>query len=488
MKLSLLFCAALVLSPFVHAATDPGERYLGAYFLIQEADEAEKAGDWTNAEAKFGGALKVLAEIKAEDPSWQTNLIEFRTRYCNERMADIRTKMPAPPAAPAPAVELPAAPSETEQVRQLQAELAKTRAEVKTLEDARADLIAKFEAKLKEPAPTDRASAEQMLEQLRVMRAANEVATAQLTEAKAKADRADTLEAELQQSREKITSLETERTGLNAKLQEALRQVAPTATTPQVEELLKKNADLTAQLASAQADVTKMRDEIAAGNTAEAAKLAESAETVKLRADLGQLQTELEQTKALLAQRTEELSTTRADLEKVRAENIRLTQTQEELMARINDGERQLRAAKASTDKDNEIIQQLRKENALLREVTGKQAAVPKAPPPKPSGGFLWFKPKPQPAKAGASPESSVSRSETGKLTAAVKAPTPPASSREPAPEPVPVTSAGSPLVQSLLADARAAIAQRDYETAVSKFQSVLTQDPATLRRCQISA
>src|SRR5205814_7744061 len=116
--------------------------------------------------------------------------------------------------------------------------------------------------------------------------------------------------------------------------------------------------------------------------------------------------------------------------------------TQDEIMARLNENERQLRATRASTDKDNEIIQQLRKENALLREITGKKEPASethaKAAPPAKQKGFLWFKPK-QPAATPAETNqagSAVSRSEAGKLTAAVKAPARPEPSHETNTEP----------------------------------------------------
>src|SRR6266446_6039620 len=115
MKLSLLVGILLVISPLARGATDVGEHYLGAYFLIQEAEDAEKAGDWTSAEAKFDGALKVLAEIKAENPDWQPVLVEFRVRYCNEHLAVIKPKLPAAAAAATPTVEMSAPLGETEQ-------------------------------------------------------------------------------------------------------------------------------------------------------------------------------------------------------------------------------------------------------------------------------------------------------------------------------------------------------------------------------------
>jgi Flp pilus assembly protein TadD len=471
----LLIGAVLMLSPLARAATNPGERYLGAYFLIQEAEDAQTASDWAGADAKFRAALKILGEIRTEHPDWNSTLVTFRTKYCADRLAAIESKVPAAPTPTTPEVELPPPTGTADQVRQLQAELQKTREDVKRLEALRDELTARLEEKLKEAAPTESESAQQMLERLRSMQAANEAVSAQLQDAKQKAARADALEAELRRSRDKITSLETERNGLNTRLQDALGKLSARETTPQVEELLKKNADLTAELASAQAAITQMRDELAGATAGKA----ESEAAVQLRAEVGKLQSELEQTKVLLAQRSEELGATRAELERVRAENIRLTQSQADLMARLNESDRQLRAAKASTEKDNEIILQLRKENALLREVAGKAAPEPPPPPTaaRPRGGFLWFKPRQPATQTNVTEDAgSVAHSEAGKLTAAVKAPTPPSSAEQPAATASP-TSSDATIVARLLADARVALTQRDFPAAESKFQSVLAQD-----------
>jgi len=246
----VLLAIALAAVNVGRAATDQGDRYLGAYFLIQEADEAEASNDVVNASAKLDGAVKILTEIQAESPDWNPTLVNFRLKFCADHLAAMAPKLPTTTAA-TPSVEMPSSQSESEQVRQLQAELQKTREDVKKLEQTRNDLTAKLEARLKEAAPTDRASAQRMLDQLRAMQATNEAVSAELESAKKKAARADTLEAQLQQSREKIGNLEAERTGLNAKLQEALTKISATETTPQVEELIKKNSDLTAQLVTA---------------------------------------------------------------------------------------------------------------------------------------------------------------------------------------------------------------------------------------------
>lgn len=475
-----LLSVLLALSTVTWGATDPSERYLDAYFLIQDGDEAEAAGHWTQAAAKFTAALRILNEIQADAPDWHTTLLLFRTKYCREHLESIKPKLPVapPPSAPAPApAPLPAPATEAEQVRQLQSQLEMARTEVQKLTELRDKLTTQLEEKLKEPAPSDRRTAQQTLEQLRALQALNEATNTKLEQAREKALRADQLEAQLQRAQENIRGLEVERTGLNAKLQEAIGKLSAAEGSTQVDDLLKKNAELTAQLASAQAEITQMRDEmIGAGKEP-------SGEAVSLRAQIGQLSSELEQTRTLLAQRTEELSLTRGELEQVRAENVRLTRSQEEIMARLSENERQLRAARASTEKDNEIIEQLRKENALLQEIAGKKEAQVKAPPPATAKGFLWFKPK-QPATPAAEPsteESTVSRSEDSKLTAAVKAPGRPEAAEPAAPPPVPAAPTESPIIHSLLADARAAVARGELEMAAAKFQSVLDQEPGNV-------
>ena len=457
MKQPILVCVVLmaISLPRLSFATPPGVRYLEAYFLIQAGDDAEAIGDSSRAHTKYSAALKVLTALKADLPKWQPALVEFRTKYCNDHLAGVSTKLPVAPVPPSP----------PDQVQQLRVELQTARDGVKKLTENRDELAARLQARLKEPAPTDRATAQQTLDELRSLRTTNETVSAKLERAQAKAARADQLEADLQRLQEKIQGLETERSGLDSKLQDALQKLSAATSSPQVEELLKKNADLTSQLATSQAEISKMRDELTAAG-------APATDTVKLRDDIGQLQTELQQTKAVVAQRTEEL-------EKLRSENDRLTKSNDEILARLNESDRQLRAAKASTDKDNEIIQQLRKENSLLRQVAGKTSTETREAQAKPQGGFLWFKPRPQPTPEAAAlgSESAVSQSEAGKLTAVVKAPTPPESPRAPVPA-QPAVRAESSDARRLLDDARAAIAQQDLTGAAAKFQAVLEKDP----------
>ena len=380
MKKCLVACVLLAVCSCglsrVWAAADPGDQFLDAYFLIQDGDAAESKGDWVKADSKFKAALDILREIKSQKPDWNPHIIEFRMKYCADHLEALKPKLPVappPPAPPTPATppQAPAAPLvvsvpvslETYRIQQLTAELQQSQEKIRQLQQDRDTLKAQFEGELQKLSPTNREEAQKTLEQLRALEAARDALTAKLQEAEAKAAQVETLKAELQQSQEKLRQLEADRDQLNAKLQASLSQAAPTQTTPQIEELLKKNAELTAQVA-------ELRERLG-GGTATAA-----AEQIQLRTELIQTRSELERTRQQLEKANQELASAKQELEKGQAENVRLKQSQEEIMAKLNEADRQLRAAKSSTEKGNEIILQLRKENALLREIAERKGPV----------------------------------------------------------------------------------------------------------------
>ena len=105
MKKLLLFCVAVALchcgANQLWAASDPGDRFLEAYFLIQEGDAAQRQADWTKADAKFNAALEILKEIKSDSPDWNPHIIDFRLKYVSDRLAELKSKLQTPPA-PAP--------------------------------------------------------------------------------------------------------------------------------------------------------------------------------------------------------------------------------------------------------------------------------------------------------------------------------------------------------------------------------------------------
>ena len=528
MKKCLVACVLLAVCSCglsrVWAAADPGDQFLDAYFLIQDGDAAESKGDWVRADSKFKAALDILREIKSQNPDWNPHIIEFRVKYCADHLETLKPKLPVapppPPATPTAATppQAPAAPLvvstpvslETYRIQQLTAELQQSQENIRQLQQDRDTLKAQFEGELQKLSPTNREEAQKTLEQLRAMEAARDALTAKLQEAEAKAAQVETLKAELQQSQEKLRQLEADRDQLNAKLQASVSQTAPTQTTPQIEELLKKNAELTAQVA-------ELRERLAGGTGTSAT------DQIQLRTELIQTRSELERTSQQLEKANQELASAKQELEKAQAENVRLKQSQEEIMAKLDEADRQLRAAKSSTEKGNEIILQLRKENALLREIAERNGPVTiRAREATQESGLNnelrgWRPRRRTPAAAApakpATPKresSTTSMKESGssKLVATINAPAPPAPAKPSAPAsstysgpattiaspPSPATEtnaiaravvateparpAGADDIKAMLNEARAAEALRDYDSAALKYQEILAKEP----------
>jgi outer membrane protein assembly factor BamD (BamD/ComL family) len=544
MKKTLLLCIMVALcfggAARAWAAADPGDRFLEAYFLIQEGDTAVRDSDWTKANTKYGGALDILNEIKTESPDWNPHIIEFRTKYINDHLSEVKAKLtlssdtssqPQPPATAPETPIVPATPA--------------------TQPEPVPPAVSTTETN---PAPAVPAAPAEP-----VMPAVPAVSVITTNPAvAAESEQVRQLTSELQRAHEQVEQLETARNELNAKLQEQLSKVAPTQTTPQIEELLKTNQDLAAKLAAAQTQIEEAREH--AGTAAPVAP-APTADVAQLRTELAQARGELQQTKEELQQTRLELGTTKQALEKSQAENADLRRSYEEVIGQLTDANKKLTAAKAGSDKDDEIIRQLRKENALLRIIAERKASDSitagesednaNAPPelrgwrphPRPQS-VAKAKPeatKPQPQTAA---EPSMEESTRGKLVATLSAPRkteptneivvveppkpqtnapaktpapvktpvtvkPPAPVNLPAPikppapvkttpppepkketvppvvvapvvtpkEPVQVIVTASPDVRQLLNEGRAALALKDYNTAGTKYEAVLGLD-----------
>jgi tetratricopeptide (TPR) repeat protein len=512
LRLYILVALCLASAVSAWAAADPGDRFLEAYFLIQEGDAAVHDSDWAKANLKYSGALDILGEIKTESPDWNPHIIEFRTNYINNHLAELKRKLAPPP--PVVASSPPATTNETPQAPPAQPVVSTTATN-----------------------PATAAESEQVRQ----------------------------LTSELQRAHEQVEQLEAARNELNAKLQEQLSKVAPTQTTPQIEELLKTNQELAAKLAAAQTQIAEAGERatpavpVAPATNAPAV----SPDVEQLRSELAQARDELQQTKQELQQTRLELGTTKQALEKAQTDNSELRRSYEEVIGQLTDANKKLTTARAGSDKDDEIIRQLRKENALLRIIAERKASdsittggndentngpsipelrgwrprpraqpVPKAQPPKP---------QPPPS----TPPSSMEESSRSKLVATLTAPKkteptnetvvaeppkpqtnapvkppvvvkppppatlpppakPPAVVKPPAPvkktpppepkketakpveaapkdqekEKTEAASSSSPDVRKLLNEARAALALKDFNTAGTKYDAVLGLEP----------
>lgn len=498
MKKLLLLCVALALcghgASRLWAASDPADRFLEAYFLIQEGDAAQRQGDWAKANTKFNGALEILREIKTDSPEWNPHIIEFRLKYVEDRLAELKPKLePAtpPPTSPPP----PATPSIETPVPP----------------------VAPQPAQPPPSAPAPAADNEQVRQ----------------------------LTAELQRAREQVQQLEATRAELDAKLQEQLSKVAPTETTPQIEELLKTNQELAAKLAAAQTEIAQARERAAASAPTTPPAAVEPDAVQQLRAELVAARGELQRTKEELQSARLELGTTKQAFEKAQTDNVELRRSYDDVVAQLTDANKKLSASRAGSEKDDEIIRQLRKENALLRIIADRKSFNAPTEPEESDGSrtipeLRGWRPrnrpettaKPSPSTPPAadessreklvatltSPKKSTAPEPAPETPAAAPAPVKPPQTAKPAPakppaKPAPAkpvasvkaappeptkevakvpeltpkekekekaeaASSASPNVRKLLNEARAALALKDLNGAAAKYDAVLSTEP----------
>jgi len=342
----------------VRAAEDPGDKFLEAYFLIQDGDAAERSSDWVTALAKYNSAHEILDQIKNQFPDWNPHIIEFRLKYIEDHLANVKAKAgaavatEAPPAAAPPKAEAPA-------VAPAPLVLAPPPSTSSETQLTTAIPLAETPA-----APPSSAAAP---------------GPKVITMPSAENEQVKQLNAELERAKQQIQQLQSARDDLNAKLQEQLSKVAPTQTNGRIEDLLKTNQMLAAQLAAAQTEAAEARERATKATAPVPAPVPAtptvSPEVLQLRTELAQTRGELEQTKQELQQTRVELDTTKDSLAKAQADNVELRRSYDSVIAQLTDANKRLSSAKASGDKDDEIIRQLRKENALLRIIAERKAS-----------------------------------------------------------------------------------------------------------------
>ena len=297
----------------------------------------------------------------------------------------------------------------------------------------------------------------------------------------ADSERVRQLTEELARAREQIQQLEAVRDQLQARLQ-ATPAAAPEAS-PELAELQKRNRELATELVAAQMQLAAARE------SAERAAAPEL--TARLQQDLAAVRQELTRTKAELEQVRTQLTSARADLERSQADSTKLRASYDQVLAQLTDANRQLEAARAAVAKDGEIIRQLRKENALLRVVTDRQA-IPTAGRADSADGKKWWRPfagekmraeKPvtqpvqpvAPPPAAAEAVAAVQPGEPRELVAELKAPPPP-----PQPEPPPAAPS-SVAVRRLISEGKAALDKGDWDTAEARLQAAVAAEPQNL-------
>jgi pentatricopeptide repeat protein len=84
-------------------AAEPPELFLRAYQEFQAGERDERDGRMREAFDRYQGAVRVLEEIQATDPTWQQLVVEFRMRKAKEAMERLKEEFEKPAEPPAPA-------------------------------------------------------------------------------------------------------------------------------------------------------------------------------------------------------------------------------------------------------------------------------------------------------------------------------------------------------------------------------------------------
>jgi hypothetical protein len=60
--------------------------YAGIFYIIQQGDAARQRGMFDTAKQRYGTALDRLLELKKKAPTWESDIINYRIKYCRDFM------------------------------------------------------------------------------------------------------------------------------------------------------------------------------------------------------------------------------------------------------------------------------------------------------------------------------------------------------------------------------------------------------------------
>lgn len=371
------------------------DQFVSAYVLISSADDilgnlwkqtdpARKSEMQTDALQRYETALRSLQSIQERSPDWKPEVVAFRIRYCQEKIATLKAKTDAATSSPSPPAAAPVVPpsfSAADPLRQL----------ADTLQNYQADLAAKTQQISDLQARLTRSEEEKTSLATRMQQINSTLASY--------AQRIQLLErdlAALDQTRQLLNVAREETAALRAQLEETQRSEQHIAAKLRQTELAEQTAqDL---LRAVQARVDALQQEAAEGAQAKldlerarserAALQAQVAEERQKRIELAAKLHAVTETQRLaasstaaseqrLAQLERDLGTAKAlqtEVETLRREKIALERQVDseqkarvELGARLETAEKIRRQAAALAVANAEKVKQLEQELADAR-------------------------------------------------------------------------------------------------------------------------
>src|SRR5213592_123334 len=197
---TVVFCLA---APVLTAQSDdPSETFLKAYMTAQQGEKLERDNQFTRALAKYRLAGSLLEELKKTHSDWQPAIVEYRSRKVSESILRVQSKsgtqqdLAATNAPPAEAQ--PSPPQSTEPTVEIGPNKSKPSIIVQPAGQA-------------SPAPKTR---DTVVEAAAPAPATNDTAIKNAT--RKLREKVEQLEAELHQSRSKVSEVEEEKEKLNS--------------------------------------------------------------------------------------------------------------------------------------------------------------------------------------------------------------------------------------------------------------------------------
>jgi chromosome segregation ATPase len=332
------FCSIVVLSclAWMACAQGPDDQFIVAYNLIQQADQSR---DVRAAARLYEEAQVQLRRIQRGYPNWNERVINYRIRYCGEKLTGLQealAKAPAPTNAPTAATPGTA----TQPLPPANAPSGEVLTQFNDLNDRIRRLASEkqlLEAKLREalsaqPAPVDPRELQAAVERISALQSTNKTLLTKLEAQEAdRRDLVDKVVAEeanralaetrrqLDEQKQAATRLQKERNEVEAKLQKIQEE--------SLRPLKLENQTLKAQVNDLKSDTEKGK------------------QVADLSARLSRVQTDLDD----LRKRNETLTTEKGALEK-QVEDLKTRQTEEGIV-RIAKLETELAVARADAER-----------------------------------------------------------------------------------------------------------------------------------------
>src|SRR3989440_4843571 len=223
---------------------DPSEPFLKAYMTAQQGEKLERDNQFTRALAKYRLAGSLLEELKKTHSDWQPAIVEYRSRKVSESILRVQSKSGTQQdlaATNAPPAEAQPSPQQsTEPTVEIGPNKSKPSIIVQPAGQA-------------SPAPKTR---DTVVEAAAPAPATNDTAIKSAT--RKLREKVEQLEAELHQSRSKVSEVEEEKEKLNSKLKESNSKLEQAQQ--ELEKTKGAEKNVRGQLAEAQASLKKIQE------------------------------------------------------------------------------------------------------------------------------------------------------------------------------------------------------------------------------------